>query len=468
MIDRSWLGERLPGFLDDLDALLRIPSVSTQPEHAPSVAQAAEWLVVHLDDLGLEAERIDTGAHPLILAEDNTAGPTRPTVLIYGHYDVQPPGPDAAWDSPPFEPCRRDGRLYARGATDNKGQLFIQLKALQALRETHRRLPVNVKLLLEGEEEIGSPGALDFVRTHADRLRADVIVVSDSHLWSEDRPSILVGLRGIAYLEVQVTGPSGNLHSGVYGGAVVNPANALVQMLASLQDTHWRVNAPGFYDRVEPLDAATRSLLPEGYGDRVRAETATPALGGEQERSVAERTWFRPTLDIHGLKAGYTDEGAKTVIPARATAKLSSRLVLGQRPSEISALLMAHLRASAVAGVRVNVRTLSEAQPWRARTDHWAYGLARKALACSFPEPAAFVGDGGSLPIIPVLESAVGAPALLIGFGLPGANEHAPNEWLSLLAFERGILAVTELLERIGEGPTARTSTAPATGSGHV
>jgi acetylornithine deacetylase/succinyl-diaminopimelate desuccinylase-like protein len=451
-MDPSWLKSRLPVFLEELESLLRIPSVSTQPERADDVGRAADWLVDHLDGMGLEVERIETAGHPLVFAEDRAAGPSKPTVLIYGHYDVQPADPEAAWDTPAFEPCRRDGRIYARGATDNKGQLFIQIKALQALRETRGRLPVNIKLLLEGEEEVGSPGALAFAEAHADRLQGDVIVVSDSNLWSEDRPAILVGLRGIAYLEVVVTGPAGDLHSGVYGGAVVNPANALVRLLAGLQGPDWRVTVPGFYDAVESLDADTRLLLPEGYEERVLTETGVPALGGELDRSVAERAWFRPTLDIHGLDSGYTGEGAKTVIPARATAKLSSRLVAGQSPADVAELLSAHLRSKAPAGVDVEVRTLSEAHPWRARIDHRVYAVAREALERWFPEPAVLVGDGGSLPIIPAMEGAAGAPALLVGFGLPGSNEHAPNEWLSLRAFERGILAMADLLERIGGG----------------
>lgn len=451
MAKPSWLTKRLPGFLGDLETFLRIPSVSTRPLNAPDVRRAAAWLVEHLGQVGLDVEQIETAGHPLVFAQDRTAGPERPTVLIYGHYDVQPPEPLDAWETPPFEPSRRDGRIYARGATDDKGQLFIHIKSLQALRDRHASLPVNVKLLLEGEEEVGSPGALAFVESHGERLGADVILVSDSNLWSEDRPSLLIGLRGIAYLEVEVSGPGGDLHSGVYGGTVVNPANALVGMLAALQDSDRRVTARGFYERVEPLDAATRSLLPEDYGDRIEAETGVPALGGEPDRSVAERAWFRPTLDVHGLDAGYTGEGAKTVIPARATAKVSSRLVAGQRPREIADLLADHLRASAPAGVRTEVRTLSEARPWRARTDHRAFALARAALGRWFPEPVAWVGDGGSLPIIPALERATGAPPLLMGFGLPGSNAHAPNEWLSLRAFERGILAVSDLLRQIGE-----------------
>lgn len=450
MIDATWLAGRLPGFLEELDELLRIPSVSTQPERAEDVGRAADWLVDHLGAVGLEAGRIETEGHPLVFAEDRGAGASEPTVLVYGHYDVQPAEPEAAWHTPPFEPHRRDGRIYARGATDDKGQIFIQIKALQALREAHGGLPVNVKFLLEGEEEVGSPSALAYLDAHEDRVRADVVMVSDSNLWSEDRPSILIGLRGIAYLEVEVTGPVVDLHSGVYGGAVVNPANALVRLLAGLQGPDWSVTVPGFYDPVASLDADTRRLLPEGYEQRVLAETGTPALGGELDRSVAERAWFRPTLDIHGLDSGYTGEGAKTIIPARATAKLSSRLVAGQRPADVAELLAAHLRRVAPAGVSVAVRTLSEAEPWRANTEHRVYALAQEVLARCYPEPSVLVGDGGSLPIVPALERAAQAPALLVGFGLPGSNEHAPNEWLSLLAFERGILTVAELLGRMG------------------
>jgi acetylornithine deacetylase/succinyl-diaminopimelate desuccinylase-like protein len=450
MGEESWITSEFEHFLTELETFLRIPSISARPEHAPDVARTANWLVDHLTRIGLTAERIETQGHPLVFAEDRSAGPGRPTVLIYGHYDVQPPDPEDAWDTPPFAPARRDGRIYARGATDNKGQLFIHLKALQAVRNCSGSLPVNVKLLLEGEEEVGSPGAFAFVQAHADRLAADLILVSDSNLWSEDQPSILVGLRGIAYLDVEVYGPSEDLHSGVYGGTVVNPANALVRMLAGLQDADGRVTAPGFYDRIEPLDSTTRELLPDDYGNRVESETGVPALGGELDRNVAERAWFRPTFDVHGLDAGYKGVGAKTVIPARSTAKMSSRLVAGQDPSEIAELLANHLQTTAPDGVRVEVRTVNQARPWRAQTDHWAFGLAREALGRWFPRPALLVGEGGSVPLIPALERAAGAPPLLVGFGLPGSNAHAPNEWISIRAFERGVLSVFDLLQRIG------------------
>jgi acetylornithine deacetylase/succinyl-diaminopimelate desuccinylase-like protein len=435
----------------ELFDFLRIPSVSTRPEHRPDVERAAAWLADSLRAMGLAAEVHATAGHPIVLGEWRRAPAGAPTVVVYGHYDVQPAEPLAAWDSPPFEPAVRDGRIYARGATDDKGQLFLQLKALAAHLAVRGTLPVNVVVVAEGEEEIGGEHLTPFVERHAARLRCDAVVISDSTMFAPGVPAILSSLRGTAYCQIDVRGPAADLHSGTYGGAAVNPALALARILATLHDGAGRVAIPGFYDRVRDWPAELRrdiAALPFAEED-LRREVGAPALGGEAGYTALERLWTRPTCEVNGLLAGYTGEGAKTVIPATAMAKVSCRLVPDQDPDEIGRLLRAHVERVAPAGVEAEVALAHGAAAWRARLEGPIFAAARRAVAATFGREPVVVGDGGSLPVVADFERVLGAPVLLLGFGLPGENAHAPNEWLSVENFERGMRTMALLWEEL-------------------
>jgi acetylornithine deacetylase/succinyl-diaminopimelate desuccinylase-like protein len=436
----------------ELFDFLRIPSVSARSEHRPDMERAAGWLAESLRAAGLAVEILPTEGNPVVLGEWRQAGAGAPTVLIYGHYDVQPVEPLAGWTSPPFEPAVRDGRIYARGATDDKGQLFLQVKALEAHLAARGRLPVNVVLLAEGEEEVGSVHLTAFVERHAERLRCDAVVISDSTMFAPGIPALLCSLRGIAYFQIDVQGPAGDLHSGSYGGAVVNPAMALARMLATLHDENGHVAIAGFYDRVrewpEELQRETADLP---FDDQDFAlEAGVSALGGEAGYSTLERLWTRPTCEVNGLLSGYTGEGGKTVLPAQAMAKVSCRLVTDQDPAEIDRLFRAHVERVTPAGVSVQVTLLAGAHPWRAPLDGKLAAAASRALAAAFSRRPVIMGDGGSLPVVSDFERVLGAPVLLMGFGLPGENTHAPNEWLSVENFERGMRAVAVLWEELG------------------
>jgi acetylornithine deacetylase/succinyl-diaminopimelate desuccinylase-like protein len=437
---------------DELFAFLRIPSVSARSEHNGDTRRAAEWLRQSMQQAGLRAEVLDTAGHPVVLGEWRQAGPGRPTVLIYGHYDVQPAEPLELWTSPPFEPTVRNGNVYARGSVDDKGQLFLHVKALEAHLKTRGTLPVNVVVLAEGEEEVGSAHLEPFVREHAERLGCDAVVISDSAMFAPGQPSILSSLRGMAYSQIDVQGPGGDLHSGSYGGAVVNPAMALARILATFHDEHGRIAIPGFYDRVRPWPEAVREgmrALPFDE-ETFRHEAGSPALGGEAGYTVLERLWTRPTCEINGLLSGYTGEGAKTVLPAKAMAKVSCRLVPDQDPEEIAELLRAHVERVAPPGVTVTVRALHGGRPWRADLAGPIYDAARRALAEAFGKEPVIVGEGGSIPVVGDFERILGAPVLLVGFGLPGENAHAPNEWMSLENFDVGMRAMARLYEEYG------------------
>jgi acetylornithine deacetylase/succinyl-diaminopimelate desuccinylase-like protein len=405
-----------------------------------------------MQQAGLRAEVLGTAGHPVVLGEWRQAGPDRPTVLIYGHYDVQPAEPLELWDSPPFEPTVRDGRIYARGSVDDKGQLYLHVKAIEAHLATRGTLPINVVVLAEGEEEVGSAHLEPFVRQHAERLKCDAVVISDSAMFAPGQPSILSSLRGMAYCQIDVQGPGGDLHSGSYGGAVVNPAMALARILATLHDENGRIAIPGFYDRVRPWPERVREgmrALPFDE-EAFRHETGAPALGGEQGHTVLERLWTRPTCEINGLLSGYTGEGAKTVLPAKAMAKVSCRLVPDQDPEEVAALLRDHVTRVAPPGVTATVRALHGGRPWRADLAGPIYDAARRALAEAFGREPVIVGEGGSIPVVGDFERILGAPVLLVGFGLPGENAHAPNEWMSLENFDVGMRAMARLYEEYG------------------
>jgi acetylornithine deacetylase/succinyl-diaminopimelate desuccinylase-like protein len=430
-------------YLASLRELLTIPSISSLPERAPDMERAAGWLAEHLRRTGLEGvDLLPTDGCPVVYGEWLGAGPGAPVLLAYGHYDVQPVDPLEEWLTPPFEPSIRGDRLFARGASDDKGQLFVVLSAIDAYLKTAGRLPLNVKVILEGEEEIASPHMAAFIREHRGRLAAEAVLISDGGILTPDLPLISHGVRGMAYMEVEVRGPATDLHSGTYGGAVDNPFNVLVRLLARLQDAETgRVTIPGFYDRVRPLDEEEQGLLAQVPMDDevIRRLTGAPALAGEVGYSALERTTVRPTLDIHGLAGGFSGAGKKTVIPARALAKVSMRLVPDQDPEEIARLFIQYLESLVPPTVELTVRTLGTARP--AYVDYKAPAIraAHRAYELGFGRSPVYMRGGGSLPIVSDLQDVLGVPVVMMGFGLPDDNAHAPNEWFHLPTFYRGI-----------------------------
>ncbi|GAB6061755.1 dipeptidase [Deferrisoma palaeochoriense] len=446
------LEARREALLEELFAFLRIPSVSADPAQAADVARAAEWLAGRLARSGFEARAEPTGGHPAVVAEWRGA-PGAPTVLLYGHYDVQPADPADGWTSDPFEPAVRDGRIVARGATDDKGQLFCHVAALGAHLEVHGRLPVNVVVLFEGEEESGSEHLEAFLQAHRDRFRCDAVVVSDSGRLDPAVPAITYGLRGLVYLELTVRGPNRDLHSGSFGGTVANPANALARLLASLQDEAGRVAVPGFYDRVRPLEAWEREAFARLPFDEeaLRRDLGVDALAGEPGFTPLERLWARPTLDVNGLVAGYTGEGAKTVLPAWARAKVSCRLVPDQDPDEIAGLLEGWLARRVPAGCRLEISRLHGARPVLVPTEGPFMAAARQALARGFGAEPAFIREGGSIPVVEAFQRLLGAPVLLLGFGRPDDRAHGPDEQFHLDDLWAGMRTSAWLWPLLGE-----------------
>lgn len=441
-------GER---FERELTELLSIPSVSTETGYEADVQRCAEWLAAAIADAGMDdVEIVPTDGNPFVVAE-KVVDPEAPTLLVYGHYDVQSVDPIELWDSPPFEPDVRDGRIYARGTNDDKGQVHMHIKALEARLRGGFGMPVNVKLCIEGEEEVGSSHLEGFLREHAERLACDAVVISDTGMLGVDIPSVGTGLRGIAYLEVFVTGPATDLHSGSYGGAVVNPAIALARMIAGLKDDEGRVTIPGFYDRVRPITDQERAALRElPYTDEeFLAETGAPSLGGEVGYTTLERLWYRPALDVNGMISGFTGNGAKTVLPARASAKISMRLVADQDPDEIAALFTRHIESLAPEGVEVKVVPSHGGQPWAADPDSPLFEAAAVALETSFGRRPVYIREGGSIPIVPLFEEIFRGPVLLLGFAPPGGNAHAPNEWMDLATYHKGIETIARLYDEV-------------------
>ena len=438
---------------DELFDLLRIPSVSARSEHAADVRRTAEWLRDALTKIGFDASIQPTSGHPIVLGEWRGA-PGAPTILIYGHYDVQPVEPLELWESPPFEPTIRDGRIYARGATDDKGQLFLHVKALEAHLAVRGKLPINVIVLAEGEEEVGSENLERFVEENAKRLASDAVVISDSAMFGPGQPSIVSSLRGLAYFQINVTGPSVDLHSGSYGGAVVNPATALARIIATFHDENHHIAIPGFYDAVRNWgDEAREAIRRLPFDERLfQQQTGVSALGGEKGYSTLERIWTRPTCEANGLLSGYTGEGAKTVLPSKAMAKVSCRLVPDQQPEEIERLMNAHVKRVAPKGVTVTVENLSGGRPWRAALNGTVFDAARRALTAAFGREPVIVGEGGSIPVVGDFQRILGTPVLLMGFGLPGENAHAPNEWISDENFVKGAKAVAAFWDELAAG----------------
>jgi len=447
----AFIDTNAPRFRAELFEFLRIPSVSARSEHNADVSRAANWLRDEMERVGLDASIHPTEGHPVVLGEWRKAPAGAATILVYGHYDVQPAEPLELWESPPFEPVLRDGRIYARGSVDDKGQLYLHVKAIEAYLAVHGSLPVNVIVLAEGEEEVGSEHLASFVESHAERLACDGVVISDSAMFAPGLPSILSSLRGLAYFQIDVEGPSTDLHSGSYGGAVVNPAMALARLLSTLHDGSGRVSIPGFYDTVRAWEPQVREQIRALPFDEehFRAETGASALGGEVGYSTLERIWTRPTCEVNGLLSGYTGEGAKTVLPARAMAKVSFRLVPDQDPAEVERLLRAHVEALQPGGVKVTVRALHGGKPWRGELGGTLFEAASRALERAFGRSPVVVGEGGSIPVVHDFARVLGAPVLLMGFGLPGENAHAPNEWMSDANFVGGIKAASMLWEEL-------------------
>ncbi len=433
--------------------MLRIPSISTLPEHKADCRRAAEFLMAELTRIGMENARlIETGGHPLVYA-DWLHAEGRPTALFYGHYDVQPADPLDEWHSPPFEPEERNGNLYARGACDDKGQVWAQVKALESLLAATGRPPLNVRVIFEGEEEVGGEGIAAFVASKPPELKADFALVSDTELFAPGLPTLCVGLRGMIYTELEVRGAKTDLHSGMYGGAAPNPFIALAQMLARLKDEEGRILIPGFYDEILPPSsdelAAWRSLPFDEEQYRI-AEVGSRTLVGEAGYSVLERTWARPTLDVHGIPGGFIGAGAKTVIPAKALAKVSMRLVPGMTPAKTFALYKSYVEKIAPAGVEVEVRLIHSGDPCLIPVDNPYVRAATRALEEVWGQKTVFIRSGGSIPIVGDFDRHLGIPSVMMGFGLPDDNIHAPNEKFHLKNFELGIESVVRFLEEAG------------------
>ncbi len=447
----SWFTQHDQRLHDDLFEFLRIPSVSANSDNKPDVARAADWVHAHLARLGFTTETLPTPGHPVVLAEWRKAPKGAPTVLVYGHYDVQPPEPLELWTSPAFEPTIRDGKIFARGSVDDKGQLWLHIAAIEAHLMARGTLPVNLIVLAEGEEEVGSENLVPFIEKHRERLKCDAVVISDSTMFAPGIPSILSSLRGLAYFEIDVTGPNSDLHSGMYGGAVVNPATALARIIATFHDASGKVAIPGFYDTVRPFPDAVRAQMKQLPFDEVdfKKHLAVSALGGEPGYTTLEKLWTRPTCEVNGLLSGYTGEGAKTVLPGKSMAKVSCRLVPDQDPETIRKLLQAHVTAVAPAGVTVTVTALHGGHPWRADLEGPLFDAAARALATAFGREPVITGEGGSIPVVNDFARILKAPVLLVGFGLPGENAHAPDEWISQENFRRGMRAIAALWDEL-------------------
>jgi acetylornithine deacetylase/succinyl-diaminopimelate desuccinylase-like protein len=448
-------------YVDELKQYLAIPSISALPAHAADVRRCASWTGDEMRRIGLQNVRLEeTPGHPVVYG-DWLGAPDAPTILFYGHYDVQPVDPVGLWTSPPFEATVRDGEIYARGAADDKGQVFMHFKAVEAHLQQDGRLPVNMKFLLEGEEEVGSAHLDEFIRGHRDLLHADVVVISDSPMFERGVPSICYGLRGLAYYQIDVRGTRSDLHSGSFGGAVANPAMMLAQLLAQMKDKGGRVKIPGFYDDVVPLrdeERAEFARLP--FNERkYRQDLGAPKLYGEAGYTTLERVWARPTFEVNGLLSGFTGEGAKTVIPAVAMAKVSMRLVPNQEPQKIGDLFEAYVRKIAPKSIEVKLTRMHGGKPWMTAFDNPFVQAAGRAIERGFGQRPVFNREGGSIPVVATFQEELGLPCVLFGVGLPDENAHAPDEKLDLGNFHHGIIASAQLYAEIGElrGASSRT-----------
>jgi acetylornithine deacetylase/succinyl-diaminopimelate desuccinylase-like protein len=440
--------------LAELKEFLRIPSISTLPENRPDVDRAAKFVADSLRAVGMENIAIvPTGKHPLVYG-DWMHAPGKPTVLCYGHYDVQPADPLELWHTPPFEPTERDGNLYGRGTADDKGQMYMHIKAVEALRAVNGTLPLNVKFLVEGEEEIGGASIAKYVAENPEKLKADVALVSDTAMYAEGIPTLCIGLRGLVYMEVDASGPMRDLHSGLYGGAAPNAVYGLIELLAKAKNAGGVIQIPGIYDDVEePAAAELESWkgLPFEESEFLAKEVGSTRLTGEPDRSVLERVWSRPTFEVHGIAGGFTAAGAKTVIPAKATAKVSIRLVPRQDPDGVVASFREWMRQNTPAGIRTEVRVLSAGPGLVVNPDHPAIRVAARAFADIFQRPTVFTRSGGSIPIVGDFANHLGIPTILMGFGLPDDGLHSPNEKYKIENYYMGIMTIAHFFEQYGE-----------------
>ncbi len=449
----KYIQENAKRFEEQLFNFLRIPSVSTDSKHKGDVKKAAQFLIDQLNEIGLDSVTLhETEGHPIITAE-KCPHEDRPTVLIYGHYDVQPSDPDELWETPPFEPTVKDGRVYARGSSDDKGQSFTHVKAIEAYMKTGTDLPVNVKFILEGEEEIGSPNLVPFIKANKDLLECDMVLISDTAMFGEDQPSITYGLRGLAYMEVHVTGPNRDLHSGVYGGAVENPANVLAEIITKLKDKDGVIQVPGFYDDVEPMTDEMREAYNQLPFDEAayKKDLNLKEVHGEKGYSTLERASARPTLDVNGLWSGYQGEGAKTVLPAKAGAKISMRLVPDQEPKKIAKLFAEYVKSIAPNTVTVEVEEHHGGHPVVIDLDFYGLKAAAKAFEEVYNKDVLFAREGGSIPIVADFKKVLGVNSILMGFGLTKDALHSPNESFSLKDFQRGIQTSAKFFELLPE-----------------
>ena len=438
-------------YITELKQYLAIPSISALPAHAADVKKCAEWTADEMRRGGLQnVKLVETPGNPIVYGEWLQA-PGAPTILFYGHYDVQPVDPLELWESPPFEATIRDGEIYARGAADDKGQVFMHLKAIEAHLKKAGKLPVNIKVIVEGEEEVGSNNLDEFVRQNKPMLAADVVVISDSAMFDRGVPSICYSLRGLAYYQIDLRGTKSDLHSGVFGGAVANPAMVLAQILAQMKDRGGRIKIPGFYDDVRELSAEERAewkKLPFNE-KKYKKDLGAPKLAGEKEYSVLERVWARPTFEVNGLLSGFTGDGAKTVIPAVAMAKISMRLVPDQNPDKIGQLFDAYIRKVTPSTVELKVTRMHGGKPWITEYSNPYVQAAGRAIEQGFGRTPVFCREGGSIPVVSTFQEELGIPAVLFGVGLPDENAHAPNERLDLTNFHNGIVASAVLYQEI-------------------
>jgi acetylornithine deacetylase/succinyl-diaminopimelate desuccinylase-like protein len=441
--------------LTELEEWLRIPSISTLPENLPDIRRAAEFARNALQAAGLQKpELIEAeGRNPLVYAEWLGA-PGKPTLLLYGHYDVQPPDPLEEWKSPPFEPEIRNDNIYARGSSDDKGQTYILIKAVEGLLKTSGKLPCNVRFLIEGEEEVGGDHIEAYVASKPARLKADAAIICDTEMFAPELPTICTGLRGMIYTEVAVQGPDHDLHSGVYGGAAPNPIQAIAEMLCTLKSRDGHIHIPGFYDRVQPPsreETEAWGRLPFNEDEFRKKEVGSPELTGEPGYTVFDRTWARPTLEVHGIKGGFTGEGAKTVIPARATAKVSMRLVADQRADEAFEQFKSAVAKACPRGITVEVKLIHGAAPSLVNPNNDFVRASAAAMEQVFGNKTVYIRSGGSIPIVGSFDRELGMPSVLMGFGLPDDNLHSPNEKFYLPNFYRGIEAVARFMELVGK-----------------
>ena len=449
----NYIEQEKDRYLNELIDFLKIPSISSSPEHTGEVKKCAEWTASKIKEIGIDDVRIiPTAGHPIVFAQWMGAGPDAPTILIYGHYDVQPVDPIDLWDSPPFEPVVKNGKIFGRGTADDKGQLYVHIKAVEAHFKQNGKLPVNVKFIIEGEEEAGSSNLDGFIEENAELLKCDTVIVSDTEWFAEGMPSICYGLRGISFVEITVTGPNRDLHSGTFGGAIDNPINVLCWMVSKLKDNYGRITVPGFYDDVIPLDNEEREgfkKLPYNEKEYCK-DLDIEMVNGEIGYTTLERVWGRPSLDLNGIVGGYTGEGAKTVLPSKASAKISMRLVANQNADDIAEKIGNYLKAIAPPTVKLEFKYLHGGSPVLVPRDSKGVKTAIKSMEEAFGKEVVFMREGGSIPIVELFDSVLHAPTVLMGLGLPSDNIHSPNENFGVANYYGGIKASAIFLNEIG------------------